>query len=170
MSERDDAGFDAIERRLTGRPGRAVPPGHRDRVLAAVRDTLAEKVPATKSGQSPQAEKVPATKSGQSPQGDYPVSPDLVAGTFIALVAMALSAALVIVAPWVAMTRSAAPVSMEPRIVARARAAGIDLPGAVVAVPIAPSRETSSRGGLTDVLEARRHEAWRMRTLLEGEL
>ena len=156
MSERDDAGFDAIERRLTGRPGRAVPPGHRDRVLAAVRDTLAEKVP--------------ATKSGQSPQGDYPVSPDLVAGTFIALVAMALSAALVIVAPWVAMTRSAAPVSMEPRIVARARAAGIDLPGAVVAVPIAPSRETSPRGGLTDVLEARRHEAWRMRTLLEGEL
>lgn len=83
---------------------------------------------------------------------------------------MALSAALVIVAPWVAMTRWGAITPSEPRLVAQARAAGIDLPVAVVAVPIEPSRETTFRGILTDVLDARRHEAWRMRTLLEGEL
>ena len=47
MSARDDFDPEAIERRLAARTARTVPADHRDRVLAAVRDTLAEfKVPA----------------------------------------------------------------------------------------------------------------------------
>lgn len=146
MSRCDDSGFDAVERRLAGRPGRAIPPGHRDRVLAAVRDTLAGRGAAT------------------------PSPPGIDAGCRAALVAMALSAALVIVAPWVAVARSAAPVPTEPRLVAQARAAGIDLPVATVAATAGPPREPSARAGAGNVFNARQVEAWRMRTLLQGEL
>lgn len=72
MNDRDDPHLEAVERRLADRAGTALPPRLRDRVLAAVRDALAEK-----------AEKAPATTSGQSPQAAYPFFQDVVAGTSI---------------------------------------------------------------------------------------
>lgn len=146
MSGCDDSGFDAVERRLVGRPGRAVPPGHRDRVLAAVRDTLAGRGTPT------------------------PPPPGIDAGCRAALVAMALSAAFVIVAPWLAVTRSASLMPPQSLLVARARAAGIDLPELAIATTTGPPREPSARVNAGNVFNARQVEAWRMRTLLQGEL
>jgi hypothetical protein len=168
MSNLDKESLAAIERRLIARAGLAPPAGHRDRVLAAVRDTLA--------GEEKE-EKVPATKSGDAGELVCGDCPDLVAGTFsgidaggtAALVAMAVSVAAVIVAPWVAVTRPAAAVAAEPRIVMQARAAGIDLQVAAIATMSGPTVADPSSAPLPDLLD-RRHEAWRLRNLLTGEL
>ncbi len=145
MREPHDPGLEAIEQRLLARTGVATPAGHRDRVLAAVRDTLDQR-----SSPSPQA------GSG------------LDAGGRAALVAMALSASLVIVAPWLAVTTSVAPVQQEPRLVAQARAAGIDLPLAAVAATGDLPRHVPAGAALP---ERRRLEAWRLhKNLLQGEL
>ena len=163
MSDLDKESLDAIERRLAARTARAVPTGHRDLVLAAVRDTLEEKVPATKSGEA-----------GPLICGDCP---DLVAGTFLgidagstaALVAMALSALVAVVAPWLGLAGGFDPLPAEPRIVMQARAAGIDLQVAAIATTSGPTGGDPSSAPLPDLL-GRRHEAWRRRNLLTGEL
>jgi hypothetical protein len=136
--------FDAIEQRLTARAGLAPTAGHRDRVLAAVRDTLA-----ARSGA------LPRPRSG------------LDGGSAAVLVAIALSALLAVVAPWLVVAR-VAPVPMEPRIVAQARAAGIDLPIELVAAPIHRSPPAIPR--MREPPSARLHEAWQLRNLLTGEL
>jgi hypothetical protein len=146
MSDLDEASLDSIERRLAARAGVAVPAEHRDRVLAAVRDTLDQ-------------------RHGPPP----PAGSGIDAGATAALVAISLSAGLLIVAPWVAMTRTAAPFPAEPRLVAEARAAGIDLPVATVAATNGQPLGAPSRAAMSDLLD-RRHEAWRMRNLLPGEL
>lgn len=146
MSNFDKESLDAIERRLIARAGLAPPAGHRDQVLAVVRDTLAE-------NRGP----LERTSSG------------IDAGSSAALVAMALSAALVIVAPWVAVARWAAPVPAETRLVTQARAAGIDLPVAAVATTSGQPLGAPSRAALPDLLELRR-DAWRLQNLLQGEL
>ena len=165
MSDLDEPSLDAIERRLITRAGLAPPAGHRDRVLAVVRDTLAEN------------EKVPATKSGQSAQKTYPTSPDLVAGTFIegidaggraAIGGLALAAMLAVVAPWVVLSQAVDLVPAEPRIVTQARAVGIDLPLESLAATSHQSREPLSRSG--EPPSARLPDAWRLRNLLTGEL
>ena len=103
MSERYDARLDDVERRLANRAALAAPPGHRDRVLAAVRDTLAGRI---------------------SP----PVAPaGIDSGGMAALVARALSVMVVAVVPWLVVARAVAPVPTEPRIVAQARAAVDDV-------------------------------------------
>ena len=140
-----DSGFDAIEQRLAARVGLAPTAGHRDRVLAAVRDTLAE------------------------PRGGFPrPRPDLDGASAAVLVVIALSALVAVVAPWLVVARTAAPLPMQPRIVAQARAAGIDLPIELVAAPIlhAPRPVSDPR----EPLPGRLHEAWRLRTLLTGDL
>jgi len=146
MSDLDDQSLDAIEQRLIARAGLAPPAGHRDQVLAVVRDTLAE-------NRGP----IERASSG------------IDAGSRAALVAMALSVALVIVAPWVAVARWAAPVPAETRLVAQAWAAGIDLPVAAVATTSGQPLGAPSRAALPDLLE-RRHDAWQIRNLLQGEL
>jgi len=144
MNARDDCDLDAIERRLAARADRAAPTGHRDLVLAAVRDTLAGRI-------------VPRV----TPAG-------LEAGGTAALVVLALSALLAVAAPWLVVTQAAGLTSPEPRLVAQARAAGIDFPVELVATS-GPARETPSRAAMPTLLE-RRHEAWRLRTLLTGDL
>jgi hypothetical protein len=144
MKARDDFDLEAIERRLAARADRAAPAGHRDRVLAAVQDTLAGRT-------APRA-----TPSG------------LEAGGTTALVVLALSAVLAVAAPWLVVTQAAGLTSPEPRLVAQARAAGIDFPVELVATT-GPARETPSRAAMPNLLE-HRHEAWRLRTLLTGEL
>jgi hypothetical protein len=146
MSDLDKESLDAIERRLIARAGLAPPAGHRDQVLAVVRDTLAEN-------------RGPLERAGAGVD----------VGSRAALVAMALSAALVIVAPWAAVARTAAPVPAETRLVAQARAAGIDLPVAAVATTSGQPLGAPSPAALPDLLELR-HDAWRLRTLLQGEL
>ena len=146
MSDLDKESLDAIERRLIAQAGLAPPAGHRDKVLAVVRDTLAEN-------------RGPLERAGAGVD----------VGSRAALVAMALSAALVIVAPWAAVARTAAPVPAETRLVAQARAAGIDLPVAAVATTSGQPVGAPSHAALPDLLE-RRHDAWRLRTLLQGEL
>lgn len=144
MNAGDDFDLEAIERRLAARADRGPPAGHRDRVLAAVRDTLAGRI-------------VPRV----TPAG-------LEAGGTAALVVLALSAVLAVAAPWLVVTQAAGLTSPEPRLVAQARAAGIEFPVERVATS-GPAREASSRAAMSDLLE-RRHEAWRLRTLLPGDL
>lgn len=156
MSDRYDARLDEIERRLVDRAALAAPPGHRDRVLAAVRDTLAGRI-------SP-----PVAPAGIDSAG-------IDSGGMAALVAMALSVLVVAVVPWLVVARMVAPVPTEPRIVAQARAAGIDLPVAIVAATSGPAREPVSRSRMSDPLNVRHHEAWHLRNLHlrnlhEGEL
>jgi hypothetical protein len=145
MREPVDSEFDAVEQRLTARVGLAPTAGHRDRVLAAVRDTLDQ-------------------RPGLPPR----VGADLDGGSVAALVAIAFSALLAVVAPWLVVARTAAPLPMQPRIVAQARAAGIDLPIELVAAPIlhAPRPASDPR----EPPPVRLHEAWRLRNLLTGEL
>ena len=146
MSERYDARLDDVERRLANRAALAAPPGHRDRVLAAVRDTLAGRI---------------------SP----PVAPaGIDSGGMAALVARALSVMVVAVVPWLVVARAVAPVPTEPRIVAQARAAGIDLPVAIASATSGPARKPFSRSRISDPLNVRHHEAWHLRNLLQGEL
>lgn len=149
--------LDAIEQRLVDRATRAglpVPGGHRDRVLAAVRDTLAGSL-------TPPAAPLPG----------------LDAGSRAALGAMAISALVVIVAPWVAITGAMTrgmERTAEPVIVAQARAAGIDLPvhndrfAPLMATTRDVNREQHS--ATDDLLNARRREALRLKNLLRGEL
>jgi hypothetical protein len=145
MREPRDPGLEAIEQRLIARAGVATPTGHRDHVLAAVRNTLAQ-------------------RHGPPPRAGFGID----AGGRAALVAMALSATLVIVAPWLAVATSVAPVQAEPRLVTQARAAGIDLPLAAVAVTGDLPRHVSAAAALP---ERRRLEAWRLqKNLLQGEL
>jgi hypothetical protein len=145
MSDLDHESLDAVERRLIARAGLAPPAGHRDQALAVVRDTLAK-------GRGP----LDRASSG------------IDAGSTASLVAMAISATLVIVAPWLAVSTSVAPVQQEPRLVTQARAAGIDLPIELVAAPIrhAPRPASDPR----EPPSVRLHEAWRLRNLLTGEL
>jgi hypothetical protein len=161
MRDPQDPGLEAIEQRLLARAGVATPAGHRDRVLAAVQ------------------EKVSATKSGEAGRLRCADCPDLVADTFLgidaggraALLAMALSASLVIVAPWFAVATSVAPVQAEPRLVTQARAAGIDLPLAAVAATGDLPRHVPAGAALPALPERRRLEAWRLhKNLLQGEL
>lgn len=146
--------LDAIEQRLVDRATRAglpVPGGHRDRVLAAVRDTLAGSL-------TPPAAPLPG----------------LDAGSRAALGAMAISALVVIVAPWVAiagaMTRGTERTA-EPVIVARARAAGIDLQvhDDRFALQVATTRDANREQlpAADDLPHARRREIGRLQTLLE---
>jgi hypothetical protein len=114
-------------------------------VLAAVRDTLAERGSALLRPRS-----------------------DLDGGAAAALIAMAISALLAVVAPWLVVARATAPLPMEPRIVAQARAAGIDLPIKLVAAPILHAPRPAS--DLREPPPVRLHEAWRLRNLLTGEL
>lgn len=145
MRDPVDSEFHAVEQRLTARAGLAPTAGHRDRVLAAVRDTLDQR-----PGLPPRA--------GAGLDG----------GSAAALIAIAFSALLAVVAPWLVVTRVAAPLPMQPRIVAQARAAGIDLPIELVAAPIrhAPRPASDPR----EPPSVRLHEAWRLRNLLTGEL
>ena len=149
--------LDTVEQRLVDRATRAglpAPAGHRDRVLAAVRDTLAGSLTA-------------------------PVAPPpgLDAGSRVALGAMAISALVVIVAPWVAiagaMTRGTERTA-EPVIVAQARAAGIDLPvhDDRFALQVATTRDANREPlpAADDLLNARRRESLRLKTLLRREL
>lgn len=145
MKARDDFDLEAIERRLAARADRAAPTGHRDRVLTAVRDTLAGRG-------APQA-----TPAGLEASGTA------------ALVVLALSAVLAVTAPWLVVRQAAGLKSPEPRLVAQARAAGIDFPVELVAATSRPAREASSPAAMSDLLE-RRHEAWRLRTFLTGDL
>ena len=144
MNARDDFNLEAIERRLATRADRGPPAGHRDRVHAAVRDTLAGRI-------------VPrATPAG------------LEAGGTAALVVLALSALLAVAAPWLVVTQAAGLTSPEPRLVAQTRAAGIDFPVERAATS-GPAHEASSRAAVSDLLE-RCHETWRLRILLTGDL
>ena len=149
--------LDTIEQRLVDRATRAglpVPAGHRDRVLAAVRDTLAGSLTA-------------------------PVAPPpgLDAGSRAALGAMAISALVVIVGPWVAiagaMTRGTERTA-EPVIVAQARAAGIDLQvhDDRFALQVATTRDANREpiSAADDRLNVRRRESLRLKTLLRREL
>jgi hypothetical protein len=145
MREPDDSEFDALEQRLTARAGLAPTAGHRDRVLAAVRDTLDQ-------------------RHGLPPR----VGADLDGGSVAALVAIAFSALLAVIAPWLGMARAFDRLPAEPRIVTQARAAGIDLPVHLAATtrgphdtPLFPPSERSP---------GRRPDGWRLRTLLTGEL
>jgi hypothetical protein len=146
--------LDTIEQQLVDRATRAglpVPAGHRDRVLAAVRDTLAGSL----------------TTPAAPPPG-------LDAGSRAALGAMAISALVVIVAPWVAiagaMTRGTERTA-EPVIVAQARAAGIELPvhDDRFALQVATTRDANHApiSDAGDLPHARRREIGRLKTLLE---
>ena len=142
MSGRRQPDVEAIERRLAARADHA-PPGHRDRVLAAVRDTLAGRF-------APRA---------------TPTGLDAVALATVAT--LAISALVAVVAPWLVVTQALTLPSPEPRLVAQARAAGIDFP--VELATTARPRETHlSRPG--DVEPGPIPDAWRLRTLLQGEL
>ena len=143
MSELTEPDFGAIERRLAARADHAPPAGHRDRVLAAVRDTLADRTPPR-----------------STPAG-------LDAGSMTAVTALAVSALLAVVAPWLVLTQAAALVPPEPRLMAQARAAGIELT-VELATTTRPSETPLSRPG--DVVPGPIPDAWRLRTLLTGEL
>ena len=145
MRDPVDSEFHAVEQRLTARAGLAPTAGHRDRVLAAVRDTLDQ-------------------RPGLPPR----VGAGLDGGIAAALIAIAFSALLAVVAPWLVVTRVAAPLPMQPRIVAQARAAGIDLPIELVAAPIRHALRPASDP--REPPSVRLHEAWRLRNLLTGEL
>jgi hypothetical protein len=145
MRDPVDSEFHAVEQRLTARAGLAPTAGHRDRVLAAVRDTLDQ-------------------RPGLPPR----VGAGLDGGSAAALIAIAFSALLAVVAPWLVVTRVAAPLPMQPRIVAQARAAGIDLPIELVAAPIRHALRPASDP--REPPSVRLHEAWRLRNLLTGEL
>ena len=145
MGEPTAPEFDALEQRLTAMAGLAPTAGHRDRVLAAVRDTLAD-------------------RSGSLERAGAGVD----AGSRAVLVAIACSALLAVIAPWLGMARAFDRLPAEPRIVTQARAAGIDLPVHLAATtrgphdtPLFPPSERSP---------GRRPDAWRLRTLLTGEL
>lgn len=140
----DESGLNAIEQRFTARARLTATAGHRDRVLAAVRDTLAE------------------------PRGAFPrPRPDMDGASAAVLVVIALSALVAVVAPWLMVAR-VMPVPMEPRIVAQARAAGIDLPVELVAAPIHRAPPAIPR--MREPPSARLHDAWNLRNLLTGEL
>lgn len=143
MGDPTEPKFEALERRLAARVGHAAPAGHRDRVLAAVRDTLADRtVP-------------PATPAG------------LDAGGMAAITALALSALLAVVAPWLVLTQAATLLPPEPRLVAQARAAGIEFP--VELATMNKLRETPLSQP-DDVVPGSIPDAWRLRTLLTGDL
>ena len=144
MSAIDDPILDAIESRLASRAGLRTPPGHRDRVLAAVRDTRAER-----------------------PGGPPRTGSGIDAGGSAALVALALSAMVAVVMPWLALARPVDLLPMEPRIVIQARAAGIKLPVALAKATPEPARELRSDA---DGLRVRLYDAWRLQNLLTGEL
>jgi hypothetical protein len=148
MSEADDPRLAAVERRLVDRGGFDLSPGHRDRTLAAVRDTLAGK----------------AERRGPLERAGKGIDPASVA----ALVAIAVSTMLTVVVPWLAVTRPVAPLLTEPRLMAQARAAGIELPvewlAATSREPVEPVAHPSKSPS------ARLHDVWRLRNHLRGEL
>ena len=145
MREPDHSEFDALEQRLTARPSLAPTAGHRDRVLAAVRETLDQR-------------HGPPPRAGSGIDG----------GSAAVLVAIACSALLAVIAPWLGMARAFDRLPAEPRIVTQARAAGIDLPVHLAATTRGP-RDTPLFPP-SERLPGRRPDAWRLRTLLTGEL
>ena len=145
MREPDDSEFDALEQRLTAMAGLAPTAGHRDRVLAAVRETLDQR-------------HGPPPRAGSGIDG----------GSAAVLVAIACSALLAVIAPWLGMARAFDRLPAEPRIVTQARAAGIDLPVHLAATTRGPRETTLSPP--SERLPGRRPDAWRLRTLLTGEL
>jgi hypothetical protein len=152
VSDTDESPFDAVERLLADRAGLPGPPGHRDRVLAAVRDTLT----------------VNAEDRGPLGQAGKGLDP----GSVAALAAIALSTMLAVVAPWLAVASPVAPPRPEPRIehriVAQARAVGIELPVEWLAATSRQPVEPVLHPGESP--SARFHDAWRLRALLSGEL
>ena len=144
MGDPTDPNFEAVERRLTAVAGLAPPAGHRDRVLAAVRDTLADHPVPLRAGRGVDA------------------------GSMAALVAIACSALLAVVAPWLGIARANELMPAEPRFVTQARAAGIDLPVHLAATTRGP--HDTPRFQPSERSPGRRPDAWRLRTLLTGEL
>jgi hypothetical protein len=142
----DDMHQRLIERQLLARPNLTASAGHRDRVLSAVRDVLAER-------------------------GDRPAlaARGLRAGESAVLAAMAAAAMVAVVAPWLVMPSPTVAVSAEPRIIAQARAAGVDLPAELIATTgsLLPS-------GLVIDAEKRQppqaYRAWQLRNLMHGDL
>lgn len=143
MSDRGEADVEAIERRLAARASHTAPAGHRDRVLAAVRDTLA----------------------ARAPLHSTPIGLD--AGSAAAVAALALSALLAVAAPWVVLTQAAALVPPAPRIVAQAHAAGIDV-SVELATTSRPRDRPPSQPG--DIVPGPIPDAWRLRKNLTGDL
>lgn len=142
MSRSVDPRIDAIERRLVSHTTCDVPSGHRDRVLAAVRDVLAEDL-----------ETIVPSDSEIGLKGAS------------ALLAIALSTALIIVVPWSFLGRPLLPVPTESTLMARARSAGIDLPVETVATTdhsVHQPRQTPS--------PMPAHDAIRWRHLIIGDL
>lgn len=145
--------IDTVEQRFTDRPVLTPPPGHRDRVLAAVRDALA------------------ADRTTQTAAAAFP---GLDAGSKAALGAMAMSALVVVVGPWVAivgaMTHGAGR-NAEPASVAQARAAGIEMPRpADLFAPLAATARGVNHTPLSDAGElqtAGPREILRLKTLLK---
>lgn len=138
---------DDIARRLAARTCVAAPAGHRGRVLAAVGEALA----GSGGGQPSSAREMRVIETG-------------------ALVAMAFSAAAVLITPWLVVPRPAVALSPEPRIVAQARAAGIDLPTELLATTAGPrsaSRPTTAADGRQPT---HAFEAWQLRNLMHGDL
>ncbi len=144
MREPDDSEFDALEQRLTAMAGLAPTAGHRDRVLAAVRDALADHPVPLRAGCGVDA------------------------GSRATLVAIACSALLAVIAPWLGMARAFDRLPAEPRLVTQARAAGIDLPVHLATTTRGPHETTLSPP--VERSPGRLPDAWRLRTLLTGEL
>lgn len=142
MSRSFDPRIDAIERRLVSHSTRDVPSGHRDRVLAAVRDVLAEDLATIAPSDSAIGLK------GAS-----------------ALLAIALSTALIIVVPWSFLGRPLLPVPTESALMARARSAGIDVPLETVAATDPIFHQPHATPSPTSV-----HDAIRWRHHILGDL
>jgi hypothetical protein len=144
MGDPTDPNFEAVEQRLTAIAGLAPPGGHRDRVLAAVRDALADHPVPLRAGCGVDA------------------------GSRAALVAVACSALLTVIAPWLGMARAFDRLPAEPRLVTQARAAGIDLPVHLATTTRGPHETTLSPP--SERSPGRLPDAWRLRTLLPGDL
>lgn len=143
MRNSSDPRLDAIEHRLVSRVGVVATAGHRDRVLAAVQDVLT---------------------NGPRPMASAETSLDMSGAA--ALVAMVLTAAIMVFGPWLVIPRAVAELPTEPAIVVQARAVGIDLPAEAFAATDVTARTPRHR----QPLPRRSDEAFRWRHRLEGEL
>jgi hypothetical protein len=138
-----DPRLDAIEHRLVRQASVVATAEHRDRVLAAVQDVLT-------SGPL----SMTTVENGLGMRGTA------------ALVAMALTAAIMVVGPWLVIPQAVAPLPTEPSLVVQAREAGIDLPTKALAA-------TDTAAGAPrhiPSLPRQSDEAFRWRHRLQGEL